>query len=336
MQNVPDPTRIISLASAFYQSQVLFAASDLGVFSVLSELKSADAATVAERLDLDGRGARLLLDACVSLDLLSKQGDLYSNTPESAVFLVPGSMGDLTQAIRYNRDVYTAWGKLEQMVRTGQPVERPEVHLGEETERTRTFVLSMHGRALGIGRLLIPQMDLSNCRQVLDVGGGPGTYSVLLAQQYPELTATVMDLPGVAEVAAELVQQQGMGERVRILPGSYHETPFPDRNDAVLFLGVLHQESPSAIAALLSKAYQSLKPGGRVYVMDMMTDQTHTRPTFSALFAVNMALTARDGWVFSDSELEGWLREAGFVNFSVNPLPSPMPHWLAVASKPAG
>ncbi|MDT8390601.1 MAG: methyltransferase [Lentisphaeria bacterium] len=328
-----NPSRIISLASAFYDSQVLFTASDLNIFGILSELGSADVAAVAESAALNPRGARLLLDACVSLDLLSKHGDMYANTPESALFLVPGSPGDLSQAIRYNRDVYEAWGKLPDLIKTGQPVERPETHLGEDSDRTRTFVLSMHGRALGMGRLLIPQLDLEDCRQILDVGGGPGTYSVLIAQRYPELSSTIIDLPGVAAVADELIVQQGMSDRVKTLPGSYHDTAFPEGNDAVLFLGVLHQESPEDITALFKKAYASLKPGGKVYVMDMMTDETHTKPAFSALFAVNMALTTTNGWVFSDAELKGWLTEAGFSGFSVAPLPPPMPHWLATVVK---
>lgn len=331
---MPDPTRIISMASAFYESQVLFTASDLGIFSLLDDLGPADAETLARAAELNQRGARLLLDACVSLDLLQKTGDQYSNTREAEMFLVPGSPGDLSKAIRYNRDVYEAWGRLDQLAKTGQPVERPEIHLGEDEDRTRTFVLSMHGRALGIGRLLVPQLQLAGCRQVLDVGGGPGTYSVLIAQQYPELTATVMDLPGVVNVAAELIEEQGMSDRVKTMPGSYHDTPFPEGNDAVLFLGVLHQESPEAIVRLFHKAYDSLNPGGKIYVMDMMTDETHAAPTFSALFAVNMALTTEKGWVFSDRELANWLGKAGFTHFSVTPLPSPMPHWLAGAVKP--
>lgn len=328
-----NPARIISMASAFYESQILFTASDLGVFANLAELGSAAADTLAERLGLDPRGTRLLLDACVSLELLAKDGEQYTNSPEAAIFLVPGSPGDLSKAIRYNRDVYEAWGKLKGLVKTGKPVERPEIHLGEDEDRTRTFVLSMHGRALGIGRMLIPQLHLDGCRKILDVGGGPGTYSVLIAQKHPEIMATVLDLPGVVKVAAGLIAQQGMAERVKTLPGSYHDTAFPAGNDAVLFLGVLHQESPESIVALFKKAYASLNPGGRIYVMDMMTDQTHTKPTFSALFAVNMALTTNDGWVFSDKELDGWLRQAGFEDFSVSPLPPPMPHWLAVAVK---
>jgi hypothetical protein len=67
--------------------------------------------------------------------------------------------------------------------------------------------------------------------------------------------------------------------------------------------------------------------------MDMMTDPSHTKPTFSALFAVNMALTTDHGWVFSDAELKGWLQEAGFVDIVVKPLPPPMPHSFAIARK---
>ena len=76
-----------------------------------------------------------------------------------------------------------------------------------------------------------------------------------------------------------------------------------------------------------------IKPGGRLFVLDMMTDATHTAPKFSALFAVNMALTTENGWVFSDEELKGWMREAGFTPGETRPVPPPMPHWLVEAVK---
>jgi len=318
------------MASAFYESCVLFAACDLDIFSKLNEVGKADAQTVASELKLDERGTRLLLDACTSLGLLEKEGTLYCNTKESKIFLVPGSPGDLSGAIRYNRDVYPAWGMLQDLVRLGKPVEKPDIHLGQDPERTRTFVMAMHYRALGIGRAVIPQLDLAGSKTVLDVGGGPGTYSVLIAQVYPEVHCTVLDLPEVVKIADELIRQQGMKARVKTLPGDYRTVCFPPGNDVVNFFGVLHQESPESILNLLKKAYGSLNAGGSVNIMDMMTDETHTEPRFSALFAVNMALTTDSGWVFSDSELKAWMAEAGFSNCTVNPLPSPLPHWLGI------
>jgi ubiquinone/menaquinone biosynthesis C-methylase UbiE len=333
---MPDPRRIMSMANAFYQSCILFAASDMGIFDALARKKKATLQELVDTCNLDPRGGRLLLDGCVALKLLVKSDEYYANTDDSTFFLVSESPCNLSQAIRYNRDVYGAWQMLPNLVKTGEPVEKPELHLGDDKERTRTFVLSMHGRALGIGRLLVPQLKLKGCRQIFDVGGGPGTYSVLIAKDNPEVRCTVLDLPEVVKVASELIEQQGMSKQVRTMPGDYHEVEFPSGNDAVLFFGMLHQESPEAILNLLGKAHEALNPGGKVFIMDMMTDATHTAPVFSALFAVNMALTTANGWVFSDKELRHWLSEAGFSGVSVNPLPSPMPHWLATAVKKQG
>lgn len=327
-------TRIVGMASAFYESCVLFASSDLGIFQTLAGLGEAEAMTIAVKCGLDPRGTRLLLDAGVALGLLSKRGDAYRNMPETAALLVSGSPADLSGAIRYNRDVYTAWGKLREMVRNGRPVEPPELHLGEDPERTRTFVLAMHGRALSIGQAVIPHLNLAGRRKLLDVGGGPGTYSMLIARAFPRIACTVLDLPEVVRIADELIALSGMPGRVRTLAGDYHQTAFVAGNDVVIFFGVLHQENPAAICELLRRAHEALVPGGALYVLDMMTDSTHTQPKFSALFALNMALTTPHGWVFSEGELNKWVTEAGFREFRCLPLQPPMPHWLASAVKP--
>jgi ubiquinone/menaquinone biosynthesis C-methylase UbiE len=321
----------MDLASAFYGSSILFTASDLGVFACLAKSQQATCEDVSAALSLNPRGARLLLDGCVALGLLAKEGVHYRNTPDTAMFLVPGAPGDLSQAIRYNRDVYESWGHLEDLARTGKPVERPQIHLGEDPSRTRTFVMSMHGRALGIGRAIVPSLDLSGRKRLLDIGGGPGTYSVLIARANPEISCTVLDLPAVAAIASELIQQQQMSERVRTLPGDYRTASFPGGNDAIIIFGVLHQESEESVRDILRRAYSALAPNGVIYIMDMMTDRTRTAPAFSALFAINMALTAEHGWVFSDADLKSWMEEAGFTDFSVTPVPPPMPHWIARA-----
>ena len=68
-----NPDRIMKMASAFFESCVLFASSDLGVFSKLAELGEADAKTLSNALKLDHRAARLILDACVGLEFARKK-----------------------------------------------------------------------------------------------------------------------------------------------------------------------------------------------------------------------------------------------------------------------
>ena len=341
---------IVDLASAYYGSAVLFAAIDRGVFAAIEKLSS-PLSTSTSNLDLiaaacgcNTRGMRLLLDACVAEGLLEKNGETYANTPAGKAALVPGGPADLTKAIRYNRDVYPVWGKLAEFAFTGKPVERPEVHLGENEARTKAFAAAMFGRAMGIGRCVVPMLNVGDGGletggerrevRVLDLAGGPGAYAILMCQANPGMSCVTVDLPAISAEAKGYVAQFGLADRIECRAGSYHTDEYEaEAYDAVTIFGALHQESPEQIVDILKRANRALKKGGKLLVLDMMTDRTHTAPKFSALFAVNMALTTENGWVFSDEELKGWMREAGFEPGETRPVPPPMPHWLVSAIK---
>ncbi len=324
--------QIIDLASAFYGSSILFAALELDLFTAIQGCDCPTVSTLASNLKCDTRGLRLLLDGAVAVGLLTKTNEVYALTPATALTLVQGAPHDLTRAIAYNRDVYSAWGKLSTFARTGVPVEAPDLHLGEDAERTRRFALSMHGRALGIGRAVVPQLHLPKGARVLDLAGGPGTYALLMAQHDPTLTCDTYDLPAISAVAREITAP--CADRINCYPGDYHtDTWAAEAYDVVTLFGCLHQESPEMIVDILRRATAALRPGGTVYVLDMMTGADHTTPPFSALFAVNMALTTHHGWVFSDEELKGWMTTAGLTDFTCAPVPPPMPHFLAKARK---
>ena len=333
MKSVSD---IVDLASAYYGSAVLFAAIDCDVFAQVE----------AGTLDVSNRGMRLLAAACVAEELLEKKDGVYANTPAGRLALIPGGPADLTKAIRYNRDVYPAWGRLAELAKTGRPVEKPEIHLGEDAARTKAFAASMFGRAMGIGKGIVPMLGLGrgNCTMcqyeqtnnftVLDLAGGPGAYAILMCQANPGMTCVTVDLPAISAEARGYVAQFGLSDRIECRAGSYHTDEYEaEAYDVVTIFGALHQESPAQIVDILKRAHRALRPGGRLLVLDMMTDRTHTAPKFSALFAVNMALTTANGWVFSDEELKGWMREAGFEPGDSHPVPPPMPHWILSARK---
>lgn len=309
---------IVDLASAYYGSAVLFAAIDCDVFGRISR----------GEFDATSRSMRMLADACAAIGLLEKRGGAYFNTPASEAALVPGGPADLTRAIRYNRDVYPAWGRLAEFAQSGRPVERPEIHLGEDAARTKAFAAAMFGRAMGIGKGVVPMLPPIEGR-LLDLAGGPAAYAILLCQANKGLACTTVDLPAISAEAAAYVARFGLSGRIECRAGDYHSDEYEAAAyDAVTIFGALHQESPEAIAGILRRAHRALRPGGRIFILDMMTDETHTAPAFSALFALNMALTTENGWVFSDAELKGWMREAGFQPGETMAAPPPMPHWL--------
>ena len=339
-------SEIVDLASAYYGSAVLFAAIDCGVFAAIEQSNNRTIEQLAEACKCDMRGLRLLLDACVAEGLLEKSGETYCNTSAGKAALVPGGPADLTKAIRYNRDVYPAWGKLAEFAKTGSPVEKPEIHLGEDAARTKAFAAAMFGRAMGIGRGIVPMLGLGQQAynnkelasggevRVLDLAGGPGAYAILMCQANPGVKCVTVDLPAISAEAKGYVAQFGLADRIECRAGSYHTDEYEaEAYDVVTIFGALHQESPAQIVDILKRANRALRKGGRVIVLDMMTDATHTAPKFSALFAVNMALTTENGWVFADEELKDWMREAGFVPGETRPVPPPMPHWIVEGLK---
>lgn len=323
---------IVDLSSAFYGSSILFAALDLDLFTLINQQEDASLSLLADLLQVPERGLCLLLDGAVAVGLLHKKQNVYQLTQATRMTLVKGAPHDLTQAIVYNRDVYHAWGRLTELVKTAQPVESPALHLGEDFERTRRFAYSMHGRAMGIGRIVVPLLELKPHARILDLAGGPGTYALLMANTSSDIDVDTYDLPAISKVAEEITA--AYASQVTCHAGDYHVDTYPENSyDCVTIFGALHQESPEAIVSILMRAYAALKKGGKIFILDLMTGEDHTTPPFSALFAVNMALTTDNGWVFSDKEIVGWLKEAGFHSIMVDPIPPPMPHWLVVAHK---
>jgi predicted O-methyltransferase YrrM len=328
----PDPTPLIELSVANWGAQILFTANRLGLFETCAKGPQS-VEDIASTLDLHKRPTRLFLNACVSLGLLEKSTEGYVNSQLADVFLNQGGPGYMGNAIRYSDNLYDAWGQLEQTLRTDVPAMAPEIYLGEDRDKTRDFVHAMHDRATGTARALVHLVDLEGRRRMLDIGGGPGTYSALFAEQYPQLHSTIIDLPGVAEIGAEIVASMGFADRIDIEPGSYREIDWPDGMDIVLISGVFHRESEQTCRELIGRARASLADDGLLIVSDVFTNEDHAGPTLAALFGITMMLTAPDGGIHSDADVRAWMEEDGFEATQMRPFPAPMPHRVVTGIK---
>ena len=327
-----DPGPILQLATGYWASQTLLTANRMGLFAALAG-SPATADEVAGRLGSQPRSTRLLLDACAALGLLRKDGERYANTDLATAFLVPGSPAFLGDALRYSDDLYQPWGLLEEAVRRDAPVLPPDEILGKDPDKTRHFVRGMHNRALGIARGLVEVVDLTGRRQLLDVGGGPGTYSCLLTQRYEGLRATVLDLPAVVAIAREIIAEMGAAQRVDVTAGDFLTTAWPGDNDALLISGVCHRQSEAECRRLIAAAFDALVPGGRLIVADVFTTPDGKSP-FAALFGLNMLVSAPGGGVHSVTDVARYMGDGRFHDVAIHPLPPPMPHIAVTATRP--
>lgn len=333
-QDTVDPSPIFKLSTAYWDSKVILTANRLDIFTILDK-GPLSCEELAQQCKSHPRSLGMLLNACVGLELLKKESNgSYSNVPMTQTYLVQGKQGYLGDALKYSDDLFPVWDKLHDSIQQNKPAMSPEIQLGDDPEKTRHFVMGMHNKALGIGRSFAEEQNLTGRRKLLDVGGGPGTHSILLTEKTPGLTSNVMDLPGVLKITKEIICSYGLDNRVKTVEGDYTKDGFPNGNDVVLLAGMLHRETPEMFKTLLKKSYDALLPGGMIILNDLFFENDNMdSPPFVNMFALTMLLTSAHGTIHSKTSTEKWLSEAGFIQIISKPLPPPMPHLVITAIK---
>lgn len=304
---------VLRLAEGMFNAQILFAAHELGIFGGLSGT-SRTSRQLSDVIHAEPDALERLMNAAVMLGLLEKEGDHYSNTSLADQILVPGAQGYLGNWIDLLRRRSQTWSGLAEAVRTGEPVEEPGLHLGGDSAYTEAFVMAMHDYAQLRGSDILRHVDLSGGLRLLDLGGGPGTYAVLFARRWLDLSVVVFDLPDVLPIAAKLAAEADVAERVKVKAGDYHSDGLGSGYDVVFVSDVLHQEDAEGCVTLLRKAREALKPGGQIIVQGMFLDEDKTGPRWPVIMSLNLMLIPGRGRSYTVAETMGFLRSAGFGN----------------------
>ena len=115
---------------------------------------------------------------------------------------------------------------------------------------------------------------------VLDVGCGAGNYTLKLLQSLPDLDVTLVDLsqPMLARAAKRIAAVSGGS--IQALQGDIRDLEFPPAQfDIILAAAVLHHLRGDADwHTVFSKFHRILKPGGSVWIVDLVEQSTRCRP----------------------------------------------------------
>lgn len=111
--------------------------------------------------------------------------------------------------------------------------------------------------------------QLVDAKQLLDVGCGPGQFTVLSAERLPQAEITGIDLaPTMIELARAHAAESPAHDRLHFEVADAAALPFPDAHfDAVLSTGSI-KHWPGPVAGL-REIYRVLRPGARAYIAEM-------------------------------------------------------------------
>ncbi|WP_020392575.1 methyltransferase [Kribbella catacumbae] len=149
-------------------------------------------------------------------------------------------------------------------VRAGGPVA-----VGNKTslspEAAASYDELMGVRADQEGPALANALDWGRFGQVVDIGGGTGAQLIALLNVYPDLKATLVELPASVTAAEERFRDANL--KCDVIGGNLFELELP-RADAFILRYLLHSfEDEQAIDAL-RRCEQALVPGGSVFVLE--------------------------------------------------------------------
>lgn len=306
---VPD---LLQMSSSYWNTCALHAGVKLDVFTALDGT-ALTADTAAQVLGTDTRATAMLLDALAALNLLEKHSDSYRATPFAAASLSKSSPGYMGHILMHHHHLMAGWGRLHEAVQSGGPIRERVSHGNDESVR-ESFLMGMFNLASLLAPKVAASIDLSGCRRLLDLGGGPGTYAIHFCLANPGMTAVIYDLPTTRSFAGNTVARFDLTERISFVAGDYHADPVPGGFDAAWLSHVLHADGPGACAALLRTAVSALNPGGTLLVQEFILNDAKDGPVFPALFSLNMLLGTDAGQSYSECELAAMMTAAGLAD----------------------
>lgn len=307
-----DRQQILETMNAFRPACVIGAAAELDLWTAVAD-EPLTAQQLADRLACDVRAVTMLADAVAAIGLLEKEDGRYLVASELRRWLIEGSPESILPMLRHATCIMRGWSQLAATVKLGCPAERPPSIRGAEADRA-SFIAAMHTVSGPMADDLIEQLGPLKFRRLLDVGGASGTWTIALLRAASDATATIFDLPDAIAQARQRLAGSEFASRVTLTAGDFYTDDLPGGADFAWVSAICHQHSRRHNRELFAKVLQSLIPGGRIAIRDVVMQRDRTQPREGALFAINMLVNTHDGGTFTFDEYAADLQAAGFEN----------------------
>jgi hypothetical protein len=315
-----DDRAIWDLWLSQYHLPLVLLADELDLFDLLRG-GTASQSAICSALNLPSRSVEALLAGLGGLGFVVKRNEHFQLTDAARTYLLKDSEFYWLPMLRG-----VGWGQvgadaLMQAMRTDNL--GPDDRISRRWERgelsaedARASNLRMHSHSMPSAVGMAHNGDFRGVRRLLDVAGGSGCFSIALALRYPTLRCTVAELPAVAADTATYIQRYKCQDQVDTYAFNMFDDPWPRGYDAIFFSNIFHDWDARRRADLARLSFAALPADGRIYLHEMLLNDTHDGPLAPALFSVMMLGTR--GKQFSAAELDDLLAGAGFVDIEIS------------------
>ena len=190
------------------------------------------------------------------------------------------------------------WSGAVDAVRTGESAARVAtgrsffewVH-DERPDAGETFDAAMRSLSSVAGPLVAGAVDTEGVRTVCDVGGGTGGVLLSLLAEFPQVTGTLFDLPGVVTGAPAVLGGIDPA-RWNVVGGDFFARgDIPPDHDRYLMQAIMHDWGDDRAGVILDNVRTAMAPGARIWVVDSVLDPGERNDLSKAVDMLMLALT---------------------------------------------
>ncbi len=311
---------LFDLCAGFVYSQVLLACVELRLFERV-RVRPLSVAELAAMIDMDESAVHRLLVAAASLRLLRVVDDGTGEARYGLGDLGAALLGNpgVMAMIEHHRLLYVDLRDPVAMLR-GRPAEalagfwpyarsdQPGELASDGIERYTALMAASQDM---IASQVIAAYPLHRHRCVLDVGGGNGTFLAAVARSNDKLALKLFDLPAVAQIARDNLEELGLSHRVEVVGGSFTSDALPTGADIITLVRIIHDHDDGIVRKLLRAAHAALPPGGTLLIAEPMSGTRGGEPIADAYFGMYLHAMG-SGRARTPEEITALLREAGF------------------------
>jgi SAM-dependent methyltransferase len=311
--------------TGYQQTAALQAALQLGVFTAIGAGHQT-AAALAEHCKASPKGMRVLCDFLTISQFLTKDGDRYALTPESALFLdrnSPAYFGGVAH-IFAGTAIFKAFEDLTGVVRKGGTLLNDEGGtMSRENPVWEEFarsMIAMMAPAAGVIAEMVNQ-PAGRPLKVLDIAAGHGIFGITIARQNPNAQIHAVDWASVLEIAREHAMAAGVIDRWHAIEGSAFEEEFGSDYDVVLLTNFHHHFNPAVIEGLMRKVRAAMKPDGVAVTLEFVPNDDRVTPPDAASFSMVMLATTPEGDASTFAEYDAMYKNCGFTRNELHRIP---------------
>lgn len=318
------------LSTAYWFSEVLFGAIELGLFDCIQKEYPTTAELAALSSCKVDELARMLT-ALERMGLIMQTEGRWCNSQITSLYLTRQSDSYMGNFLLYRRYMQPGWQALGQKVSKDNH-DRTTFFAAEQDYDKRTFnyVLAMDQllarKAKEIANVLNPAAWQP---PLLDVGGGAGSLGRALLRSQVEycgtltsadLHADLLELKEVLRAARDIYAKHADWGGINLIEGDFRHYTGTKKYGLIVLSNFLHAYGPPEAAELLHKAVSLLSPGGMILIHDYFPDRLGPSPSKGPLYDLAMMLNTYNGRCHNSSEVISWLNNGSMARNEIRDL----------------